>query len=97
MNLLGHHTLSGTKKSSNRITHIRTTLPEGHTLLLTYIDHTDKDSSIKPSTTSKWVKDIMQTSGIDTTQCKAHPIRSASSTKAIEKGHSIRTAKEHVN
>ena len=81
----------------DRTTHIRTALPEDRTLLLAYIEHPDKVSSIKPSTASKWVKDIMQLSSIDPTQYKAHSICSASSTKAIEKVHSIQTVKEHAN
>ncbi|KAG0975500.1 hypothetical protein G6F28_012905 [Rhizopus arrhizus] len=69
--------------------HLRESLPVDHTLFLAYIDKPAQVSSIRPSTLSNWVKLLMDKSGVDTTKFKAHSIRSASSTKAIEKGHSI--------
>ncbi|KAG1183649.1 hypothetical protein G6F36_008294 [Rhizopus arrhizus] len=43
------------------------------------------------------VKDIMKQAGIDTEKYSPHPIRSAASTKAVEKGHSIENVKQHAN
>jgi integrase len=77
--------------------HLRANLPTDHTLFLAYIDKPEQVTSIRPSTMSSWVKLIMERSGVDTTIYKAHSIRSASSTKAVEKGHSIQAVKEHAN
>ncbi|KAG1370665.1 hypothetical protein G6F61_011843 [Rhizopus arrhizus] len=77
---------------------IRSSLPKDHTLFLTYLDNKDKEtSSVRPSTVSNWIKSIMNKAGIDITKYKAHSIRSASSTKAVEKSHSIQTVKQHAN
>ncbi|KAG1277773.1 hypothetical protein G6F66_012208 [Rhizopus arrhizus] len=76
----------------------RQNLPEDHTLFLTYLDNKNKtSSSVRPSTVSSWVKQIMTEAGIDTTVYKAHSIRSASSTKAIELGYSQDKVEEHAN
>jgi hypothetical protein len=80
----------------NKTQHLRTTLPSDHTLFLAYIENPEKISSIQPSTLSKWVKDIMKLSD-NTTKYKAHSVRPASSTKAVERGHSIQAVKEHAN
>jgi hypothetical protein len=45
---------------------------------------------------SSWVVLVVEGSGVNTTIYKAHSIRSASSTKAVEKGHSIQAVKEHA-
>jgi integrase len=77
---------------------IRSTLPVDHTLFLTYLDKDDKKStSIRPSTVANWIKSEMQAAGIDTTHFQAHSIRSSSSTKAVELGHSIQQVKTHGN
>jgi hypothetical protein len=39
----------------------------------------------------------MGDAGVDTAIYKAHSIRSASSTKAVEAGHSIQEVKDHAN
>ncbi|KAG1059457.1 hypothetical protein G6F42_028309 [Rhizopus arrhizus] len=39
----------------------------------------------------------MQAAGIDTTNFQAHSIRLATSTKAVELGHSIQDVKKHAN
>ncbi|KAG1042835.1 hypothetical protein G6F43_011801 [Rhizopus delemar] len=45
-----------------------------------------------------WVdKNSMEEAGIDTSNYKPHSIRSASSTKAVEKGSSIEAVKQHAN
>ncbi|KAG1135531.1 hypothetical protein G6F38_012729 [Rhizopus arrhizus] len=75
---------------------LRQNLPDDHTLFLTYLDNKNKtSSSVRPSTVSSWVKQIMTEAGIDTTVYKAHSIRSASSTKAIELGISQDKVEEH--
>ncbi|KAG1044387.1 hypothetical protein G6F43_011463 [Rhizopus delemar] len=76
--------------------HLRVNLPTDHTLFLAHIEKPEQVASIRPSTMSSWVKSIMERSAIDTTIYKAHSIRSASSTKAVEKGHSIQAVKEHA-
>ncbi|KAG0733952.1 hypothetical protein G6F57_013986 [Rhizopus arrhizus] len=77
---------------------IRSSLPKDYTLFLTYLDNKDKEtSSVRPSTVSNWIKSIMNKAGIDITEYKAHSIRSASSTKAVEESHSIQAVKQHAN
>ncbi|KAG1455810.1 hypothetical protein G6F55_006855 [Rhizopus delemar] len=76
----------------------RTNLPEDHTLFLTYLEQEDKkSSSVHPSTIANWIKSAMQDAGIDTKHFQAHSIQSASSTKAVELGHSIQDVKKHAN
>jgi hypothetical protein len=70
-----------------RTKEIRKSLPEDHTLFLAYILTPEKTTSIRPSTLSNWVKTIMGTAGVDTKIYSAHSIRSAASTKAVEKKH----------
>ncbi|KAG1488932.1 hypothetical protein G6F46_001125 [Rhizopus delemar] len=75
---------------------LRANLPTYHTLFLAHIEKPEQVAYIRPSTMSSWVKSIMERPGIGTTIYKAHSIRSASSTKAVEKGHSIQAVKEHA-
>ncbi|KAG1514262.1 hypothetical protein G6F47_011917 [Rhizopus delemar] len=82
----------------NKTSQYRTNLPEDHTLFLTYLEQEDKkSSSVCPSTIANWTKSAMQDAGIDTKHFQAHSIRSASSTKAVELGHSIQDLKKHAN
>ncbi|KAG2213302.1 hypothetical protein INT45_013460, partial [Circinella minor] len=77
---------------------VRQTLPKDHTLFLTYLDNKNKKTSlVRPSTVANWIKTIMNKAGIDTSKYKAHSIRSATSTKAVEKSHSIKNVKQHAN
>lgn len=76
---------------------VRQQLPEYHTLFLAYTNDSDKVSSIRASTVSGWIKNAMTEAGIDTSSYKPHSIRSASSTKAVEKGSSIEEVKQHAN
>ncbi|CEP08782.1 hypothetical protein, partial, partial [Parasitella parasitica] len=75
---------------------LRETLPEEHTLFLGYITDTTKVASIRPNTLAEWIKDIMYKAGV-ATHFKAHSIRSAASTKAVEKGNTIQNVKKHAN
>ncbi|KAG1052102.1 hypothetical protein G6F43_005742 [Rhizopus delemar] len=82
----------------NKTSQFRTNLPEDHALFLTYLEQEDKkSSSVRPSTITNWIKSAMQDAGIDTKHFQAHSIRSASSTKAVELGHSIQDVKKHAN
>jgi hypothetical protein len=54
-------------------------------------------SSIQALTLANWIKKEMEEAGIDTNIFKAHSIRSASNTKAVQNGHSIQAVKEHAN
>lgn len=75
----------------------RQNLSKDHTLFLTCIEQTDKPSdSLKPTTVANWIKDEMEKAGIDITKFQAHSIRAASSTKAVELGHSQRAVKSHA-
>ncbi|KAG1450436.1 hypothetical protein G6F56_008351 [Rhizopus delemar] len=76
---------------------LRKDLPEDHTLFLTYIDSPKNSTSVKPKTIANWVKTAMTEAGIDTKEYQAHSIRAASSTKAVELGHSIQEVKKHAN
>ncbi|CEP10671.1 hypothetical protein, partial, partial [Parasitella parasitica] len=72
---------------------LRKDLPEDHTLFLTYVDSPKNSTSVKPTTVANWVKTAMAEAGIDTKDYQAHSIRAASSTKAVELGHSIQEVK----
>ncbi|CEP06880.1 hypothetical protein [Parasitella parasitica] len=52
-------------------------------------DMCTNSTSVKPTTVANWVKTAMAEAGIDTKDYQAHSIRAASSTKAVELGHSI--------
>jgi integrase len=75
----------------------RTHLPEDHTLFLAYVDcPTKHPSSVRPVTIANWVKSHMERAGIDTTKFKAHSIRAAASTRAVQAGIPIQTVKIHA-
>ncbi|KAG1639576.1 hypothetical protein G6F44_007697 [Rhizopus delemar] len=70
---------------------IRQTLPKDQTFFLAYLDSTTKHpTSVRPTTVANWIKSAMDKAGIDTNNYQAHSIRAASSTKAVELGHSIK-------
>src|SRR3972149_341629 len=78
--------------------HLRQNLPEDHTLFLAYIESNKKPTtSVRPTTVANWVKAAMEKAGIDIKDYQAHAIRAASSTKAVELGHSIQDVKKHAN
>lgn len=80
-----------------RTANFRQDLPEDHTLFLTYIDSNKKPStSVKPTTVANWIKTAMAKAGIDIKDHNAHSVRAASSTKAVELGHSIQDVKKHA-
>ncbi|KAG1038842.1 hypothetical protein G6F43_012627 [Rhizopus delemar] len=86
------------KSFLQRTSTLREKLPSEHTLFLTYLDNNNKQpSSVRPTTVANWIKAVFQEAGIDTTYFQAHSIRSASSTKAVELGHSIQDVKKHAN
>lgn len=74
---------------------MRANLPTDHALFLAHIDKPEQVAPIRPSTMSSWVVLVVERSGVNITIYKAHSIRSAASTKAVEKGHSIQAVKEH--
>lgn len=75
----------------------RTHLSEDHTLFLAYVDNpTKQPSSVRPVTIVNWVKSHMERAGIDTTKFKAHSIRAAASTQAVQAGVPIQTVKLHA-
>lgn len=76
---------------------LRKNLPGEHTLFLVYINEPDKINSASASTVATWVSKIMAKAGIDTKLYKPHSIRSASCTKAVEKGVTIEKLKQHAN
>ncbi|OBZ88912.1 hypothetical protein A0J61_03030 [Choanephora cucurbitarum] len=76
---------------------LRVLLPADHTYFLAHIDDLEQVNSIRPSTLSSWIKTSMQKAGIDTKTYKPHSVRSASSTKAVEKGSSVDAVKQHAN
>ncbi|KAG1045554.1 hypothetical protein G6F43_011250 [Rhizopus delemar] len=78
--------------------HLRKDLPEDRTLFLAYIDSNQKPAmSVRPTTVANWVKAAMGKAGINIKDYQAHSIRAASSTKAVELGHSIQDVKKHAN
>ncbi|KAG1181129.1 hypothetical protein G6F36_010105 [Rhizopus arrhizus] len=54
-------------------------------------------TSVRSSTVTNWTESIMAKAGINTIKCKAHLIRSTSSTKAVEKSNTIQEVKQHAN
>ena len=57
-------------------------------LLISYIKPHDK---VSVGTVSRWIRNIMHKSGIDTTQFKAHSTRAAASSKALNNNASVET------
>jgi hypothetical protein len=81
-----------------RSTHRREGLPEDHTLFLAYIDHPKKQScSIGEKTLAKWLKDVLEEAGTDTTEYTAHSYGAAAATKTIQQGAPIELVKKHAN
>jgi hypothetical protein len=65
---------------------------------LAYLNNLSKSVTfVRPSTVAKWIQDERKEARVDTIHSKAHSIRSASSTKAVEKGNSIQAVKQHAN
>lgn len=77
--------------------HLRSKLPENHTLFLAYIFDASATKSVLPSTIANWVKKNMEEVGIDIRKYKAHSLRSAASTFAVQQGSSIQKIKQHAN
>ena len=78
--------------------HLRESLHDDHTLFLAYIDSPQKlPMSVRPTTVTNWVKETLGKAGINTKDYQAHSVRAASSTKAVELGHSIQEVKKHAN
>jgi hypothetical protein len=72
-------------------------LPEDHTLFLSYLGIDEKPKSpIRQSTVANLIQTEMKKAGIET-RFKAHSIRSAASTKAVQRGSSIQAVKQHAN
>jgi integrase len=85
-------------KLVKRTEYLQTNLPTDHTLLLTYLDQDNKESaSIKSGTIAGWLSTVMKDTGINTKIHTPHSFRSAASTKAVERGHSIQPVKQHAN
>ncbi|KAG2211412.1 hypothetical protein INT45_003020 [Circinella minor] len=80
-----------------RTSKIRVQLPEDHTIFLTYLDQDKSSTLIRPATVANWVSSIMTKAGINRRIYKPHSIRATSSTKAVEKGHTIKEVKQHAN
>lgn len=75
---------------------LRKKLPEEHTLFLGYILDPEKVVSIRPATLANWVKQLMKKAGVPE-DYPPHSIHAAASTKAVEKGNSIKEVKKHAN
>lgn len=83
---------------SNTIT-FRSSLPEDHTLFLTYLNTQAKQktpTSIRPGAVANWVKYHMVRAGVKESY-SAHSIRAASSTTAVELGNSVDKVKSYAN
>lgn len=81
-----------------KTTVIRQTLPEDHRFFLTYLESAKKQpTSVRSTTTANWIKTAMDKAGIGTNHYQAHSIRAASSTKAVELGHSVGNVKDHTD
>ncbi|KAG2193056.1 hypothetical protein INT47_012130 [Mucor saturninus] len=81
----------------DRTRELRSSLPDNHTLFLKFIFDSKKVDSVSPSTVASWIKTCMANAGINTQTYKPHSLRSASSTKAVERGISVPTVKKHGN
>lgn len=82
-----------------RTRHLSKGLPEYHPLFLANILQTkvNKVHSVFPVTITNWIKWELKQAGIETTKFKAHPLLSASSTKAVIKGAFIQSIEMHTN
>ncbi|KAG1467240.1 hypothetical protein G6F56_004518 [Rhizopus delemar] len=77
----------------------RAHLPDDHKLFVTGLQ-TSSDTpweSVATGTIASWLKNIMESSGIDTSKHIVHSIRAAASTEAIALGMSFEAVKEHAN
>ncbi|KAG2218918.1 hypothetical protein INT45_008155 [Circinella minor] len=82
----------------DRTKHLRSSLPDNHTLFLKFIFDPNKVGSVSPGTVATWIKICMKEAGINTNKTyKPHSLRSASSTKAVENGITIPNVKKHGN
>ncbi|KAG1295637.1 hypothetical protein G6F64_013295 [Rhizopus arrhizus] len=87
------------EKFMQKTADIRKSLPQEHSLFLTYLQDDKKDEESKsaaPSTIANWIKTHMKKAGINEAY-KPHSIRSAVSTKAVMLGNSIEKVKDHAN
>ncbi|OAD73158.1 hypothetical protein PHYBLDRAFT_145564 [Phycomyces blakesleeanus NRRL 1555(-)] len=76
----------------------RQSLPEDHTLFLTYLDKSSEQgtpTSIRPSTLASWVKSHMVKAGVSES-ISPHSLRLAASTKAVLLGNSPNKVKTHA-
>lgn len=76
--------------------HLRVNLPKEHTFFLVYVEDPTKVKSVRLTTVTNWNKENMKKADIDKSIYKAHSLRSASSTKAVQNGHSIQNVKQYV-
>ena len=76
---------------------IRQDLLEYHTLFPTHLGSQKQSTSAKPATVANCIKSAMKGAGINTNSFQAHSLRAASSTKAVELGHSVQDIKKHAN
>ncbi|CEG64618.1 hypothetical protein RMATCC62417_01558 [Rhizopus microsporus] len=81
------------KKTSS----MRTSFSEDHTLFLAYIKDTTTVCSVLPSTVSNWAKNHMKCAGVDIKKHKAHSLRPASRTFAVQSGNTIDSIKQHAH
>jgi hypothetical protein len=77
--------------------HLRSELPDEHTVFLAYVNNPSKVRSIQPSTVANIIKQDTQEACIDTQVHGPHSFRSALSTKAVQLGHKIDNVKKHAN
>lgn len=78
--------------SGHSTTPVRGTLPKDRTAFLPYIDEPAKVKAASPTTIANWIKYHMKNAGIDTSVYKSYSLRSASSTKAVQNGHSTKVS-----
>lgn len=72
-------------------------LSEDHTLFLAYVNHPTKNpANVSPVTIANWIESHLNRAGIDTSKFKAHYIRAAASTQAVQAGVPIQTVKLHA-
>ena len=53
------------------------------------LSHINPHKSVSPATLARWLKELMQLAGVDTTIFKGHSVRGAVATEASKQGFSI--------
>jgi hypothetical protein len=80
-----------------RTKELRAELPEDHTIWLASLKQENLITAALPATVAGYVREVMAEAGLNTHLHTPHTLRSATSTKAIQKGSTVLDVKLHAN